>query len=342
MRAAYIDKPLSIVFRDDIPEPTLVDANHVKIKTVVTGICGSEVHAYHGTHPFRIPPVVSGHEVGGIVVEVGANVSRFKVGDNVIVEPHYGCGECEWCKEGKYNICPQKKVLGSGGWVGSFGEFFVAPEKTVIKMPSKLSFEEGALVEVLAVGAHAVRISKLTEGKTALIIGAGPIGLGVFMAAKLAGATKIIMTDALDYNIQIAKQIGCSHVFNPLKEDVIEKIMSLTDGKGVDVTFLAFGSEGTFKDALNLTKRGGEIVQIAIVGREININLSNLQMREINLLGSNMYTIEDFNTIIDAINAGKIDVSPLISKVMPVEECAKAMEIVDKKTENVIKVMLKF
>lgn len=341
MRAALIDKPLSIKLTD-VPEPVITKGNEVKIKTVVTGICGSEVHAFHGTHPFRIPPVVSGHEVAGIIVEVGSEVTKFKVGDRVTVEPHYGCGTCEMCEKGLYNICPEKLVLGSKGWIGSFGEYFVVPEQTVIKLPDNLSFEEGALIEPVAVGMHAVKLSSLGVGDTTAIIGTGPIGLGVMLSAKLAGASKIIMTDALDYNLKIAQEMGCKDTINITKENARQKVSVLTGGKGVDVTFIAFGSESTFADALHITKRGGTIVEIAIMSAPVRITVSILQLNEKKLIGSNMYTRRDFEIVIDAIANGKINVKPLISKVMPIEDVKKAMEIVDKKTENVIKVLLSF
>jgi len=341
MRAALIDKPFSVKFTD-VPEPVITKGNEVKIKTVVTGICGSEIHAFHGTHPFRIPPVVSGHEVAGIIVETGSDVNNFKVGDRVTVEPHYGCDICELCKEGRYNVCSEKSVLGSKGWVGSFGEFFVVPEQTVIKLPDNVSFEEGALIEPIAVGMHAVRKSGLEVGGTVAIIGTGPIGLGVLLSAKLAGASKIIMTDALDFNLEIAQKMGCKNTINVLKEDVKQKVSEITEGKGVDITYIAFGHESTFADALNITKRGGTIMEIAIMGAPVKIPVSTLQLNEMKLVGSNMYTRADFEIVIDAIANGKFHVDSLISKTMPIEEVETAMDIVDKKLENVIKVLLSF
>lgn len=341
MRAALIDKPLSVKFTD-VPEPMITKGNEVKIKTVVTGICGSEIHAFHGTHPFRIPPLVSGHEVTGVIVEVGSDVKDYKVGDRVTVEPHYGCGVCELCREGRYNICSKKSVLGAKGWVGSFGEFFVVPEQTVIKLPDNLSFEQGVLIEPIAVGMHAVRQTNLSVGQTVAIIGTGPIGLGVMLSAKLAGASKIIMTDALDFNLQLAQKMDCKYTVNVTKEDVYQRVMEITDGKGVDVTYLAFGNEGTFADALKITKRGGAISEIAIIGAPVKIPISVLQQCEMRMYGSNMYTRTDFEIVRDAIANGEFDVEPMISKIMPIEEVEKAMEIVDKKLENVVKVLLKF
>ena len=142
MRAGYMPAVGVAEFRDDMPEPQIEKADDVKIKIRNCGICGSEVHAIHGLHPFRIPPIVSGHEVAGDVVAVGEGVTKFKVGDRVTVEPHYGCGHCGYCDHGLYNVCPDKKVLGAGPWSGGLGEYIVTPEQTVVKLPDSLTYED--------------------------------------------------------------------------------------------------------------------------------------------------------------------------------------------------------
>ena len=237
MRAGYIDDIRSACFRDDMPEPQLAENQRdwVKIKVRCCGICGSEVHAYHGLHPFRIPPLVSGHEAAGDVVEVGPDVKNFKVGDRVVVEPHYGCGECWYCKHGLYNVCTSKKVLGAGGWSGALGEYIVTPEKTVIQLADSLSYEEGALIEPVANGMYAVRNSNITEESTICIIGAGPIGIGDFLCAKLYNPKLIVMVDISDFNLGKAKEMGAEVLVNSRSENLYDRIMELTDGLGVDI-----------------------------------------------------------------------------------------------------------
>lgn len=340
MRAAYIDKPMSIIFTD-VEEPMITRPDEVKVQTVFTGICGSEVHAFHNKHPFRIPPLVSGHEVSGKVVEVGSDVKDFKPGDRVLVEPHYGCGECEHCKSGKYNVCTNKKVLGATYWSGSFGEFFVTPEQTLIHLPDNVSFEEGTLAEPIAVGMHAV-LQCGVENKDVLIIGAGPIGLGIVASAKKAKARKIIISDICSENLELASQMGATDIINVKDKDLIEEVKALTNGYGPDVTFLGFGNAKIVDDALTVTKSGGIVSEIAMINEAIEINIQKLQLKELVLKGSNMYTRDDFLTIVDALEKKEINVLPMISKIFPVEEVAKAMEIVDKRTEHIIKVMLKF
>jgi len=342
MRAAFIDKPLSIRYIDDAPEPQITAPDQVKIRVVVTGICGSEVHAFHGTHPFRIPPLISGHELAGVVIETGEGVSDFKAGDRVTVEPHYGCGQCFLCRDGAYHICEGKSVLGARGWSGSFGEYVVVPRQTVIHIPDKLSFEEGALIEPIAVGMHAVRTSGLSMGDCAVIAGCGPIGLGVIMCAKLAGASCIIASDVLDFNLDMAQKTGADHTIHASRESLSSAVKAITQGKGADVSFLTFATPQLFEDAFELTRRGGVVSKIVVTVKPLEIPLSKLQLKEIRLQGTNMYVRRDFEVVIDAFVQGKINASGFISGIMPVEEAAEAMEIVDKKKDNIIKMLLKF
>lgn len=176
MRAALIDQIRSVKLVD-IPEPQIHKGNEVKIQVKTTGICGSELHAYHGTHPFRIPPLVSGHEFAGVIVEIGYAVTKFKIGDRVTAEPQTSCGKCWECRNGMYHLCPEKCVLGAMGWSGSFGEYIIMPEETLIKLPDDMSFEDATLIEPLAVGMHAVRTSGCGLGDRILVVGCGAIGL---------------------------------------------------------------------------------------------------------------------------------------------------------------------
>ena len=342
MRAAYIDKVSSIRFIDDAPEPQITASNQVKIRVVVTGICGSEIHAFHGTHPFRIPPLVSGHEMAGVIVETGESVTDFKAGDRVTVEPHYGCGHCFLCRDGAYNICEKKLILGAWGWSGSFGEYIVVPQQTVIPIPDKLSFEEGALIEPLAVGMHALRISGFSVGDCAVVAGCGPIGLGVIMCAKIAGASQIIASDMLDFNLDLAKKMGATHPIHVGRENLCDAVKEITQGKGVDVCYLAFATPQLFFDALEVTRRGGVVSKIALTNKPVELPLFKLLQKEICLQGSSMYVRRDFELVIDAIVSGKIDASDFISGVMPVEKAAEAMEIADKRKNNNVKMLLKF
>ncbi|MFC0903456.1 zinc-binding dehydrogenase [Clostridium sp. MT-14] len=341
MRAAVISKPFSIGLKE-VDLPVIKKDDEVKIKVVVTGICGSEIHAYHGTHPFRIPPVISGHELAGVVEEVGKNVKEVSIGDRVTVEPQYGCGECRPCKEGNYNICEHKNILGTQEWPGSFGEYIVVPESTVVKLPHNVSFKQGALIEPIAVGVHAVRKSGVKLGDSVAILGAGPIGLSLLLSAKSSGATKIFITDTLKYNLDIAKKMGATHTINSSEKDAVEIIRAETKEEGVDNVFIAVGIESVLNDSIKIVRRGGKISEVAIFGKKPKIEIPYVQNKEINITGSNMYNRYDFEIAVEAIATNIFNISPLISKVMPIEEIKNAFEIVDKKLEKVIKVLLEF
>ena len=342
MRAGYMPAIRQAEFRDDMPEPMIEKADDVKIKVVNCGICGSEVHAYHGLHPFRIPPIVSGHEVAGDVVEVGPGVTRFKVGDRVTVEPHYGCGHCWYCKHGLYNVCPDKKVLGAGGWSGGLGEYIVTPEQTVVKLPDTLSYEEGALIEPVANGMYAVRHSNITPETNIVVIGCGPIGIGDFLCARLWNPKSILMVDVSDFNLQKAREMGAELTCNSRRENLAGRVMELTDGVGADLVFLAFGDAPTVQQAFEITRRGGQIAQHALMEDGIAFPYRVHQQHELDFKAYNMYTFEDFELIARAIHEGKMDLSHFVTQRYPIEQFKEAIEMADKRPEPVLKVMMHF
>ena len=341
MRAGYIDDIKKASFRSDLPEPQIMAPNEVKIRVKVTGICGSEIHAYNGLHNFRVPPLVSGHEFSGDVVEVGSEVTTCKVGDRVTAEPQYGCGNCYFCNNGNYNICPDKKVLGATYWTGSFGEYVVVPQQTIVKLLDSVSYEEGALIEPIAVGMHAVRKFNINKNSSVAIIGTGTIGLGILLCAKLFNPKMIIMIDVIDYNLEKAREMGCNFTLNSMSEDIESKIMELTEGIGTDVTFLAFGNEPTLRQACSITKRGGIISEIAIIKDRTPFSFGMLQSKELTMVGSNMYIYDDFQAVCDAIAEGKMDLSKFVTKIYPIEEMPKAMRVIDNREEPIIKILLK-
>ena len=342
MRAGYMPAIRQAEFRDDMPEPQIEKADDVKIKVVNCGICGSEVHAYHGLHPFRIPPIVSGHEVAGDVVEVGPGVTKFKVGDRVTVEPHYGCGHCWYCGHGLYNVCPDKKVLGAGGWSGGLGEYIVTPEQTVVKLPDTLSYEEGALIEPVANGMYAVRHSNITPETNIVVIGCGPIGIGDFLCARLWNPKSILMVDVSDFNLQKAREMGAELTCNSRRENLAERVMELTDGVGADLVFLAFGDAPTVQQAFEITRRGGQIAQHALMEDGIAFPYRVHQQHELDFKAYNMYTFEDFELIARAIHEGKMDLSHFVTQRYPIEQFKEAIEMADKRPEPVLKVMMHF
>jgi len=338
MKAGYIEVPYKAYFKE-VEEPQITKDNEVKVQVKFTGICGSEVSAYHGTHPYRIPPLISGHEFSGVISEAGKAVKDWKVGDRVVVEPQYGCGVCSLCKDGKYNICPEKKVLGATYWSGSFGEYVVVPEQTLLTLPDSVPFEYGALVEPLAVGLHAVKISGCDKMKTVLILGGGTIGMSTMLAAKLYNPATILAARR-DFYLDKAKVMGCDYVINNHNSNLEEEVMKITNGNGADITYVCFGSEEMMDEAAKCTKRGGLISVIALLGNGKGFPYGPLFAKELIVMGSNMYVHEDFEEVLKAINENRIQPGPMISRIIPIEEVDKALDYCDKRPEPTIKTLL--
>ncbi len=351
MRGGYMPALREAEFRDDMPEPQVRYDTDVKVRVRKCGICGSEVHAYHGMHPFRIPPVLSGHEYAGDVVEVGKGVTKFKVGDRVCGEPQYGCGECYYCKRNMYNLCTSKRVLGSsykvpeldgGEWSGALGEYVVVPEKTLIKLADTVSYEEGALIEPLANGMYAVRRANITEDSTIAIIGCGPIGLGDLIGAQLYNPKLIICADISPINLEMAREFGCKNVVNSAEQKLEDVVMELTDGVGVDMVFLGFGNAPTIAQACNIVRKGGVVHQHALMG-DTTFPYGVHQQHELSFIAYNMYKYEEFQVIVDEIAKGNIKgLDRMVTQRYPIEQFKEAMEMADKRPEPVVKVMMEF
>lgn len=340
MRAAFIEKP-GLVYFADKPEPQIQRRDDVKIQVRYTGICGSEVHAFHGVHPFRIPPLVSGHEYSGVVVEVGPDVKNVKVGDRVTSDPQIGCGECVFCKSGHYNQCTHKKVLGATYWSGSFGEYIVTPEHTVVPLPESVDFPSGALIEPIAVGMHPVCESGVGPGKSACFVGFGPIGMGMFLSAKYKGCTETYVTDLKQYNVDLATQMGCTLAINSGENNAVETIMEATDHQGVDFVFLGFATNATYDTAFKVAKPGGTIVQVALPAGPLTLDFGAMYAKELTIRGSNMYTRKDYQEVINSIDRG-MDLSHFITDTFPIEKVSEAFDTIERQDHPIIKTMLYF
>lgn len=352
MRGGYMEAIGVAAFRDDLPEPQIINEHDVKIHVRKCGICGSEVHALHGLHPFRIPPVLSGHEFSGDVIEVGSAVTRCAPGDRVTAEPQYGCGECYYCRHGMYNICTNKRVLGAsydvpelggGKWTGSLGEYIVVPEKTIVKLAEGVSYEEGALIEPIANGIYAVRRANITPESSIAIIGCGPIGLGDMIGARLYDPKLIVMADISEINLRMAREFGCEQVINSREQDLEETVMELTGGVGVDMVFLGFGDAPTLEQACRIVRRGGTIHQHALMKDGIGFPYQIHQQHELSFIAYNMYKYEEFEFICDEIAKGRIQgLDRMVTQRYPIEKFKEAMEMADKRPEPVVKVMMEF
>jgi L-iditol 2-dehydrogenase len=336
LRAALFDhiKNMTIIEKD-IPE---IGENEVLIQLITAGICGSEVHAYVGTHPFRTPPSILGHEVIGNIVLVGDKVTTLNVGDMVTVEPHVGCSHCSQCLAGRYNLCKEKVVLGTQKWDGGFAEYMTAPEQAVYIIPKTISPHLAVLTEPLAVGVHAVNIADVKKGDKVAILGSGPIGLVTAVAAHYKGADTICLTDAIDSNLEIGKRLCATDVVN-VREQSLQNYVSANICE-FDHVFITFGHKSVIEDAFNVIKRKGKIISIALFEEKVPIDLNKVMISEVQMFGSSMYVMEDFKMAIDIIASQKYNLESLVTHSYPFEQISEAMETALTKSGSPIKIVV--
>lgn len=339
MRAAVLQDYYKVGI-EDVPEPEPAP-NEVKIKVVATGICGSDMHAYNGTHPFRRPPSIQGHELAGDIVSVGPEVTRFAVGDRVTIDPQRVCGVCDECLAGYPNACSNKIMLGVQEWSGSFGQYIVSPESQVYKLPDNVSYEEGSMIEPLAVGVRTVRQGDVKPGDAVLILGGGTIGLSALAGAIDAGAKTTILTDAFDFNLKIARDFGATATVNVREQDVNQVVREVTGGKGVDVAIVAVGLEQVLNQAIAAVKKRGTVVVVGLFHKPPTIqDIFAIVGGERVLRGSQTYTPDDVQRALDLIASGKVNVKAMITHRFSITEAPHAFELIDKRLEDCVKVIL--
>jgi L-iditol 2-dehydrogenase len=328
----------------DVAKPTIQAANQVLVQTEAVGICGSEVHAFEGTHPYRKAPVILGHEAAGVVAEIGRDVTRFQVGDRVIVDPQWTCGTCAYCRAGDINLCPTKRVLGTPTWPGAFGEFFVAPEEAVFPLPESLSFVQGSLVEPLTVAIHAARRAGLQAGQSVAILGSGSIGGLVSAVCQVHGAGPIIVADIRQHCLDAAReQLGATHGLLLPNDNLAKKVKELAGGEGVDVAFVAADDPGLVGRAVEMVKRRGKVMLLALLTESpLALRAYDIIGQEKQILGSNMASHQDVQRAIEWAVSGQVDVEGINTHVLPIEEAQRGMALARTKDDGAIKVVLSF
>ena len=341
MKAAVLYKPLDMrVEYVDIPS---INPSEVLVRVKNVGICASDVHYYlHGKIASFIveKPLILGHECSGEVVEVGEKVTGVEVGERVVIEPGFTCGSCEYCRSGRYNLCENVRFYGTPPYHGAFAEYVSAPAQNVYSMPNNMTYEEGAMIEPLAVGMMAAKRGRVTVHDTVAIFGAGPIGLLSLQAVRSHGVIDTYVIDIIDYRLDYAQKLGASEVINASKTDVIKQIMKLTQGKGVDVIIEASGSPKAIKQALEIIKPGGRIILVGYPLIEVPILIDKILAKELDILGVHRYA-NVFPTAIKCVASGKIDVKSLVTHIFPLEKILEGFETHIKKIGNPIKIQIK-
>lgn len=336
MRQAVMTEPGKILFREvDVPE---VGEGQIKIKIKNIGVCGSDIHVYHGQHPYTSYPVVQGHEISAEVIEVGKGVEGIEPGDRVTIQPQVVCGKCFPCQNGMYHVCEELKVMGFQT-TGMASDYFVVDADKATILPESLSYEEGAMVEPLAVAVHAVRRVPSVEGLNVLVIGGGPIGNLVAQTAKAFGAANIVVSELSETRLKMAEQCGLDTI-NSKREDLVEGIGRHFGERKADVIFECVGSSFTVAQSIEVARKGSTVVIVGVVPDLTKVNMGFVQDHELTVLGSAMYQAVDFDRAVDLINAGKVDLKSLITNRVRFEDYAEAYSIIDNEKDRVMKVLI--
>lgn len=316
----------------------------VLVKMEYVGICGSDVHYYEKGRigDFIVNgDFILGHECAGEVVKVGSKVKNLKIGDKVALEPGITCGQCEFCKGGKYNLCPDVEFLATPPYHGCLKNYIAFPENMAFKLPDNVSTKEGALVEPLAVGLHAASQGGVKLGDTVVVLGAGCIGLVTLLACKAYGATEVIVVDVIEKRLEYAKKLGAKHAINAKNEDALGKIKELTGGKGADKVIETAGSEITIKQTPYAVKRGGTIVLVGLAPKDIiEYDFMQIMTKEAEIKSVFRYR-NLYPAAIQAIADGKIDVKGIVTHEFDFSDSKKAFDFVIENKNDVVKAVIK-
>jgi len=329
--------PGKIEFRD-VPVPE-TEAGKVLVRMMRIGVCGSDIHVYHGTHPYTSYPVVQGHEVSGMVERLGERVSGLRVGDRVTIQPQIFCGKCYPCTHGKPHICDELKVMGFQT-TGAASELFLVDAEKVLKLPFEMSYDHGAMVEPVSVGVHALGRGGIANGMNVLVLGAGPIGNLTSQVAKGLGASKVMITDLSDHRLEVARECGIDMCINPKKKDLGAAVLEHFGTDKADLILECVGSNATIEQAVDVARKGSDIIIVGVFGDKPVVDMGLVQDRELRLIGTLMYQKEDFRTAIELINTGTVKLAPLISNHFAFEDYLKAYEYIEKQKDRTMKVMI--
>jgi L-iditol 2-dehydrogenase len=336
---AVVLKSLKNFQLEEVPYPPKPRPKHVILRIFSVGICGSDVHYYsHGKcgHYVLQGPLILGHESSGKVVEVGEGVTHLKVGDRVAIEPGVPCRFCDWCRSGRYNLCPDVQFMATPPINGSLVRYLEHPSDFCYKLPDHVSYEEGSLLEPLAVCVHACIRGGVGPGSGVLITGAGPIGLISLLVAKACGATTIVITDVMENRLEFAKSLGADYTFKADAPNILEEIRKLNITQSIECS----GAEPALALAIRSTSRGGKMISIGRSAKSfLSIPLFDAADNEVDIIGAFRYH-GNYPTALALIASGRVNVKPLISHHFKMEESAEAFDTAEKGKGNAIKVII--
>jgi L-iditol 2-dehydrogenase len=317
------------------PQPK---ADEVLIEVRRIGVCGSDIHVYHGLHPYTPYPVVQGHEVSGVIAAVGADVRGFAPGDMVVFMPQVTCGECYPCRHGMYHICDNLKVMGfqTGG---AAQQFFPVKAEMVLKLPAAINLDQAAMIEPVSVAVHALSRAGDISGKKIVVFGAGTIGNLVAQVAQASGA-EVLITDVSEYKLEKARECGIAHTLNTAQHELGPAILAAFGPDKADLMLECVGVQPTITQAVANARKGSTIVVVGVFGKKPEVDLGLVQDRELSLIGTLMYQKKDYERAIELAAAGKLRLDPMITQRFAFRDYLSAYQAIEESGGKYMKVMI--
>ncbi len=341
MQALLLENSRDLQMRD-VPEPAC-GPHDVVIQVKACGICGSDVHGYDGSSGRRIPPLIMGHEAAGIIAKAGSEVRSLKIGDRVTFDSTVSCGICRFCLAGDVNLCDHRQVLGvsCGDYRrnGAFAEYVSVPEHIVYALPDSFAYEKAALIEAVSIAVHAAKITDIQPGSSAVVIGAGMIGLLAVQAFRVFGCSKVIAVDLEESKLELARKLGADETFLGSDPELLKKLHAATGGYGPDIAVEVVGAQKPILTAIESVRRGGTVTLIGNLAPRVEIPLQIVVTRQIRLLGS-CASAGEYGECIALMESGAINVDPLISATVPLSEGAEWFNRLYAKEPGLMKVIL--
>ncbi len=337
MLQQVMTNPGEIIFREvpvPVPGP---DQVLVKIKRI--GVCGSDIHVYHGTHPYTSYPVTQGHEVSGRITALGEYVQDLRTGQRVTIEPQVFCGRCWPCLHGKYNLCEKLKVMGFQT-TGTASEYFAVDASKVTPLPENMNYDDGAMLEPLAVTVHAAKRYAGLMGAKAVVLGCGPIGILLLQSLKALGASQVLATDISDSRLALAAKLGADFTVNTAVNDYASALTKAFGPDRADVIYECAGTDVTMDQAIQNAHKGSTIILVAVFGKRANVDLARLNDSELDLNTSMMYRHEDYVDAIRLVQEGRIRLRPLQTAHFAFRDYAEAYRYIDANREGTMKVLI--
>lgn len=342
MKALVLEEYNKLVYKD-FPDPVVAE-NEVLVKVEAVGICGSDVHGMDGSSGRRVPPLIMGHEASGVITGMGKDVKNWSVGDRVTFDSTIYMLDDWYTRKGFYNLSDKRMVLGvsPGDWKkhGAFAEYVNVPQHILYKLPDGVTFTQAAMVEPVAVAAHAVELTPFTWNDTAVVAGSGMIGLFVIQVLRARGCGTIIAVDLEDEKLKLARELGADYGFNPTRDDLQKEVQALTEGRGADISFEVVGNSAALKTAIDCVRKGATVTLVGNLAPTADIPLQAVVTRQIRLQGS-CAICGEYPAVLEMIARKEVDVDAILSAEAPLSDGADWFARLYNKEPGLIKVVLK-